>query len=404
MQMALMEWSRVMSPIRCSESCGVFQRFREDLESQVIEHAHYKEAKAKLELALRGKRNLIFLVGPTGSGKSVLARRLVEEQNRLVESDPWSLRAVAIRTPSPFAHVFSWESLLVNLLEALHDPLPDEKVDREDMVAAVSRRVGFSIARSSRNKLAKAVLSSVKDRKVRLICVDEAMNFAVNESGVKFESRLRVLRDLSDGVSGHGVGRQEENCKIMLVSTPSAMAEIMSASSEIVRRTQVVKLSRYDGRGGSRSKEVKEFQRLVQRFVGYLPESYRPTLTLENILTLLRESVGCIGNVANWSVDAVNVCEREGATKLDWGHFVEAALPNTPLREMAKQCTLDEKICEDLTVMSGCGDRLKPVQKEAERVGDKKAVGPVTAGNAEKKKGRRRVGKQKPARLKMGVS
>lgn len=32
------------------------------------------------------------------------------------------------------------------MLEALYDPLPDEKVDREDMMVRLSRRVGFSVS------------------------------------------------------------------------------------------------------------------------------------------------------------------------------------------------------------------------------------------------------------------
>ena len=100
---------------------------RHRIETCRLNHRHFDETKARLKLALEGKSNVVFLVGTTGVGKGVLVDTLVEELNASVKDDPWQLRAISSKSPSPHGSSFSWSEAYLGVLEAAGDPLPEEK-------------------------------------------------------------------------------------------------------------------------------------------------------------------------------------------------------------------------------------------------------------------------------------
>ena len=146
-----------------------------------LNHRHFNETKAELELALRGKKNLIFLVGTTGVGKGVLVNTLEEDLNVPVKDDCWHVRAISSKAPSPHGNSFSWTGFWIDVLEAAFDPFPEDKVDREETLAWLSRQLGFSVQGNGLHRLFKAAISAIKDRGIKVVFIDEAQNFVINE-------------------------------------------------------------------------------------------------------------------------------------------------------------------------------------------------------------------------------
>ena len=378
------------------------ERVRDKIETCTLDHDHFNEAKAELELALKGKRNLIFLVGTTGVGKGVLVKTLEDELNLLVKDDRRHLRAISCTAPSPRSGPFSWSGFCIALLEAAFDPFPEDKVNHKDSLARLNREVGFSIQNHSGDRLFNAAIRAIGDRGIRVIIIDEAENLVPDKKGHGFVKNLRVVRDLGSHVSGDPIAGQKGDCKVVLVSTPDILEEVAQVSSEIVRRMDKVVLSRYTLGGGVRGGEFQGFQRLVGSLLELFPEEIRPELSRENILDLHLDSLGCIGNLVNWFVDAVNLCIKEADERLEWWHFEKASLTDAALRHLVDQCEKDERFIEKWTARKRCGlARRRAWKAEDKKKVDATAAAARTAVEEGRKSGKRQVGVQNPIRHRM---
>ena len=400
-----------MSSDKHEEFREVLLEVRERIETCRLNHRYFEDAKAELELALESKSNIVFLVGTTGVGKGVLVDTLAEELNASVENDPYQVRAVCSVAASPHGHEFSWLALYVDMLDVTGEPLLLEKVDRQDRLERLRRGEKPAARNDSLNGFRSATISAIQDRGVKVVFIDEAKNLVMNERGYTLSSRLRVLRDLSNAVSGDRIAGQKRGCKVVLISTPEILEEAIRLSAEIVRRMKKVVFSRYTLKGGTKGKDCQEFRRIVQRFVGFFPEEYRPRLSTENVLSLQVESVGCIGNLVSWFVRAINRCLAEGAGNLEWRHFEMEVMSDDELEDLLDQCEEDERIIWKSTRRSGCGvKRLNALNAWKAKKGKegKTASADAAANEATRQRGgkrrKTRVGEQKPVRHRMGRS
>ena len=283
-----------------------------------------------------------------------------------------------------------------------------KKVDRKDRLSRLRRGEGFLVWKGSPNALRRATTSAIQDRGVKVAFIDEAQNLVVNERGYGFDKRLRVLRDLSMVVSGDPIAGQKRGCKVVLVSTPEILEEVIKSSSEIVRRMKNVEFPRYTLKGGVRGREYQGFQRIVHSLLEFFPEEHRPRLSTDNVLSLQMDSVGCIGVLISWFVEAINFCLFEGAGSLEWKHFETTALSNYELEKLSTQCAEDERVIRKTMKSDGCGLARRAAlkaekSKERERASSKAAVNEAAA-----KKGAERrkppVGEQNPGRHRMSGS
>ena len=170
------------------------------IQQMVVPHLYFRQAKQRLLEAL-DTSNLVLLVGPSAVGKGTLIRAVIEKFNAPVERNPKAIRAITVRAPSPQSSRFPWKAFWIACLDAMFDPLPERKVSHGPLYKQSD----------SIDILKRAVFSAVRDRGVKLIVVDEAMNLVMKERGGQtLRSRLDVLRDISD----------EAGCAFLLVSTP----------------------------------------------------------------------------------------------------------------------------------------------------------------------------------------
>ena len=134
-----------------------------------VEHPLFKEVRAALEAALASYK-LVLLTGVSGAGKTAVIEALAGDMNAPIVEDRKRLHAVVLETLSPSHNRFPWRDQLEAILDALEDPLPGRKIDREayaDSLDPKKRGVNASApaprpAYSSEPSLRKAVRDAAR--------------------------------------------------------------------------------------------------------------------------------------------------------------------------------------------------------------------------------------------------
>ena len=383
-----------------------FDGLRTRIGEEVVFHRNFIAARQSLVEALKAE-NLVWLVGPAGVGKGTLMQELTKELNLPVEADPRLLGAVAVRAPSAHGTVYPWKALYTAGLEGLADPLPQQKIDHAKRVHSLRTGSGILTRRGSVDDLRRAFFSAVKDRGVKVVFIDEALNLLVNEMGRAFRYQIDILRDLSD----------EVGCKIVLVGTPRILDALEhfglggkrsfeeGLTCEIIRRMGMRYFHRYGLAEDSWRKDSQAHEKLVRELCRKLPEGFRPELSRDNLLALQLDSVGCAGLLVAWFLRAISSCETENGECLTWGHFEKTALSDAELKVLEKQCQNGEAKFARLSGRSGCG-LYRRVDAGPEGEGTDKNTGippPKFGKGAGKGKGYRgRVGIPAPRRPRVG--
>ena len=104
--------------------------------SYTIAHPQLKAVSEALRRAIQepGGASLIFVVGPTGVGKTTLRLRIEQElkQRFLAVSgpEPGRIPVVGFEAAAPDSGNFNWKDYYRRALRALEEPLIDYKLDR----------------------------------------------------------------------------------------------------------------------------------------------------------------------------------------------------------------------------------------------------------------------------------
>ena len=345
-----------------------------------IDHAYFKAARQDLQEKL-ATHDLVLLVGPSGVGKGKLGRKEVQRLNEPILDDLQSQRAVFFTAPSPQHGSFAWSAFWHCWLRALDDPLPECKVDREFKKNRLLEGVSTQAKRASVDALRNAAFTATRDRGVDVVFIDEAVNLVPNERARTLCDQLDVLRDLTDNGC----------CKIVLVAT-SRILEPLNLSGELARRIGDVFFRRYaDSR--VHSLEHRYFASVVKTFVDALPEASRPALH-RRVRLLHAGSLGCVGNLHDWFVRAIERCAREQQEVLDFTHFAATVLPDGKLRKLREDAEAGDKLYHLLSARTfgGLLDASGPADAAAA------AAASSSAASGPSVPARRRVGTPKPGR------
>lgn len=271
---------------------------------------------------------LTLLIGLSGVGKTRLVDSVVRRINRLL-GGPGRVPAVGLVAPTAQRQAFSWKAFWVRALEAVHDPLPAEKVDPVARAAELRRRFGGASSRIPEWGYFDKFCGAALERGMRLLVIDEASALARSESGVTLLDQIAVLRELAD----------KELFRIVLVSTFGILRDLRR-SGVLDRRMRPVVFPRYAealvpaGPDGAPSRQVDvtdegflAFRNTAHSFMARLPEASRLELQERHFVELWRGSLGCVGQLCDWYKYAVWECIDSGDSRLRWRHFEESPLP-----------------------------------------------------------------------------
>ena len=300
---------------------------RSSLCSEPVPHPLYVEVKDALLDALRHYK-LVFLVGPPGAGKTALLENVVQDFNADIGSDLHRLHAVLLETCVPTHNRFPWRDQLMAILDALGDPLPHRKINRESLSdgvqsSAPDKSVEFSggpTARSSPQQLHKSIHASAKDRGLKLLVLDEAVDLIQGVRGRTLAQQLRVLRSLCSRAT----------FRIVLASSTDLLSHVV-LSTQLNRRRHIVFFPRYGSKADPRGRAMstrgsfKAFSKVVLRFMQRVPEPSRVDLSNTQLRYVYARTNGCIGQFADWFLRAIARCVHRGSGVLEWQDFQDAA-------------------------------------------------------------------------------
>ena len=281
-----------------------------------VRHACFQAASDDLHEALQS-HSLAWLMGPSGVGKSLLAQTFVREVSERDRCDRAPIPALLVTAPAAHRGVFSWKDFFISVLCALHDPLPDCKVDHVATAEALARGAVLRSARSTEATLERAVCLAARDNGLRYLLVDEALAFVQAGRARGLRHQLDVLRNLADN------GR----ISLVLISTPRILAG-RDLSPELARRTTDIVFPRYVCAGDRRRSELRAFGRAVTTFFRMFPDevAFRPTAG--HVRHLHAGSLGCVGLLSQWIRRAVRHCLAREEPPLAWSHFERTVMPD----------------------------------------------------------------------------
>ena len=263
---------------------------------------------------------------------------------------------MVLETLSPSHNRFPWRGQLEAILDALEEPLTERKIDREayaDGLGPAERGVNASApaprpAYSSEQWLRKAVRGAARDRGLKLLVLDEAVDLVKGIRGRTLSQQLRVLRNLCS----------REQFRIVLVSSNDFLA-FAELSTELNRRRDIVYVPGYGssvdphGRAKSTRDSRKQFYRVVSSFMRRLPEPSRVDMSSEQLRYLFDRTCGCVGRLAEWFDRAVAFCVNRGSAVLEWEDFEEKVEPDFEVDLLREQCTKGDQRILKLRTRTG---------------------------------------------------
>jgi hypothetical protein len=243
-----------------------------------------------------------MICGPTGTGKSTLARRIVEKEKEqaadLMEANPGLLPSVYVEAPSSGENEFSWRLFYQRILDQL-----DEHIDTPRSAYGIDRESGRMVrprgaGGNSLAALRTAVERGLRARQVRFLIIDEAAHIIHQSRGSgKLQIQLDTLKSLAN----------ECGTQMVLVGSYD-LYQLVSLSGQLARRIQVLHFERY-------REDVPEdreaFARCIRAFERELPELWDGKL-MKHVDALHHNTLGCIGTLSSVLIRAARLSEAVG--------------------------------------------------------------------------------------------
>ena len=211
--------------------------------------------------------SLIFVIGPTGVGKTTLRLRIEQElKQRFVaacEPDPGHIPVVGFEAVAPDSGNFSWKDYYRRALRALEEPLIDYKRDYQD--TSRGRDVAWTMAaRVCSPELRHALEQALRHRRPAAVLIDEAQHFTKMASGRRLSDQLDCLKSLGS-LTG---------CVHVLIGTYELLP-CRNLSAQLSRRSIDIHLRRYRADDAD---DAIAFQRVIFSFQRHLPLAQEPEL------------------------------------------------------------------------------------------------------------------------------
>ena len=301
--------------------------------------------------------DLLLVCGPTGVGKSTLARHIVEQALAKaapqMQVDAGIIPAVYVEAPASGEAEFSWRLFYSRILAQLDGELTKPKADFgvDLLTGRTVRPRGAS--RNSLASLRTAVERALRARGTQFLVIDEAAHIIRQTSSRRLEIQLDTLKSLANACGA----------QMVLVGSYD-LYQLMSLSGQLSRRTHVLHFERYRQ---DQDTDLRAFQACVQKFQNTLPHLWGDRL-MSYSEALQENTLGCVGTLSAVLTRAAKLSEKDGA----WS---EEALRRALLTEGQRNRILEEILDGEAAINPG----LTRVMPKVTRPGRTLSAGRVAA-------------------------
>ena len=277
--------------------------------------------------------SLIFVFGPTGVGKTTLLlhiqKRLAETLQPQLSEDMGHIPVASVEAVASDNGSFSWKEHYQRALQALSEPLIDNKVDYAARSARKNRNgcLVFN-ARTCTSELRLALEDALRYRRLKAFIIDEAQHLTRMASGRRLQDQLDCVKSLAN-ITG---------TVHVLVGTYELLA-FRNLSGQLSRRSVDIHFRRYRADSAT---DVRAFQSVLWDFQRHLPVPKEPEL-LTHWRYCYERTVGCVGVLKNWLMQSLSEVIATEASTLTLAHLEKHALSVTQCVRMSTETVQGEE-------------------------------------------------------------
>jgi len=342
--------------------------------NRIVAHPHLKEIHQKVWQALQSpaKAHLIFVIGPTGVGKTTLRARLEQQLweagQPAMEKNPGHIPVIGLEVAVADADNFRWRDYYARALHALDEPAIAKKelplqVERER--PDLKNRRGYKIT----SELRWALEQALHYRCPTAFIVDEAQHFKRISGGRRLLDQMDTIKSLANltGIPHVLIGTYE-------------LLSFSHLSAQLDRRSCEIHFPRYHL---DIPEELRAFKRVLLTFQRGLPLMGESDL-LSQFEYFYEHSAGCIGVLKDWLTRALAATLADGQETLTRKTLETNALPTRSLVRMAREIREGE-------------EAFSPNDRDQTELRSLLGL-PTTTPTKQKTNSGRKVGKRNPTR------
>ena len=265
--------------------------------------------------------SMCFLIGPTGVGKSSLARKVLKDILKgLKDVVIKELPAIYVEVPVHSHDSFSFKEFYIRVLGALYEM---EGIYIRDKHEKLKNGLGstYSNSRRSEAQLRRDLEIRLSDYGVKNLLVDEIQHI-FKYSGHNSYKSLDILKDFSN----------QTGCKITGFGTYE-LTPFFEENAQLARRSKKIHFPSYliDS-----SDHQDQFETSFSGLLAHIPMQIHPDI-FEGTEYLHYGSVGCIGVLKEWCERALYQALSHNDELLTLQHFHKTALDSAGIQKMEEE-------------------------------------------------------------------
>jgi len=259
-----------------------------DLDNFVVQHPHFFDAYHRVltHIQIGNKDKILLVQAPTGTGKTTLREKVHHSVQRWASEDLKREPPITVSVLPPEGSTFSFRAFYMQLLEAMNEPLPDEKLNPERR-REVLQKDHFTPNLKSTGDIRLYLDKVLRERPPSAILLDEAQHLGRSAGRKQRIDHLDVAKSIADVSSS----------KVVMFGTPES-SRLLDLNSQLSRRVKPIRFELYKNTEGDLKKYYKSYLTLCKGLK--IPID----VGAENLSYLYRRTMGSVGLLSEWIREA----------------------------------------------------------------------------------------------------